>query len=92
MYKTNAATKQITPLSVKRFSDLGFSERHDLQEWLANTPEALGEELLIIQKDFDGFNTDEWPAMRAWMIEHMGLLEKAMRPMIDQAPSVLAAL
>jgi RecB family endonuclease NucS len=27
-----------------------------LQEWIANNPECLGEELLIIQKEFDGFN------------------------------------
>jgi len=34
---------------------LGFAERNHLQEWLANQPDALGEELLIIQKEFDGF-------------------------------------
>jgi Domain of unknown function (DUF4268) len=27
-----------------------------LQEWIADKPEVLGEELLIIQKEFDGFN------------------------------------
>lgn len=27
-----------------------------MQEWLANQPDALGEELLIIQKEFDGFD------------------------------------
>jgi len=27
-----------------------------LQEWIANNPESLDEELLIIQKEFDGFN------------------------------------
>ena len=26
-----------------------------MQEWLANTPEALAEDLLIVQKEFDGF-------------------------------------
>ncbi len=35
---------------------MGFGERSHLQEWLANNPEALGEEILIIQKEFDGFN------------------------------------
>ena len=43
-------------LEVKSFSSLGFTERHHLQEWLANEPDALGEELLIIQKEFDGFD------------------------------------
>lgn len=43
-------------LKAKRFSDLGFKEREHLQEWLADCPNALGEELLIIQKEFDGFD------------------------------------
>ncbi|MHA7678586.1 DUF4268 domain-containing protein [Cupriavidus sp. PET2-C1] len=38
------------------FSELGFTERKHLQEWLANKPDALGEELLILQKEFDGFD------------------------------------
>jgi len=56
MYQINKAKNRIQPLSVKRFSDLGFQERDHLQEWLANEPLALGEELLIIQKEFDGFD------------------------------------
>uniref|UniRef100_UPI0025FB6D10 hypothetical protein n=1 Tax=uncultured Microbulbifer sp. TaxID=348147 RepID=UPI0025FB6D10 len=35
---------------------LGFREREHLQEWLAANPEVLGEELLVIQKEFDGFD------------------------------------
>jgi hypothetical protein len=42
------------------FSEVGLREREHLQEWLATTPDALGqaigEELLIIQKEFDGFD------------------------------------
>ena len=38
------------------FSELGFKERGHLQEWLEENPEALGEDLLIIQKEFNGFN------------------------------------
>jgi len=56
MYTINKDSNRIAPLSVKRFSDLGFTERHHLQEWLANEPNALGEDLLIIQKEFDGFD------------------------------------
>jgi hypothetical protein len=39
-----------------RFADLGFRERNHLQEWIANQPDVLGEDLLIIQKEFDGFD------------------------------------
>lgn len=56
MYKIDKVTNRIAPLAEKRFCDLGFTERQHLQEWLAHTPEALGEELLIIQKEFDGFD------------------------------------
>ena len=30
-------------------------ERENLQEWIANNPSSLGEDLLIIQKEFNGF-------------------------------------
>ncbi len=56
MFKVNKADNRISRLETKRFSDLGFREREHLQEWLANEPSALGEELLIIQKEFDGFD------------------------------------
>lgn len=56
MFTINPNTNRIAPLEVKRFSDLGFTERAHLQEWLAHQPDALGEELLIIQKEFDGFD------------------------------------
>jgi len=56
MYRINHQTNRITKLKQMSFSELGFSERNHLQEWLANQPDALGEELLIIQKEFDGFN------------------------------------
>lgn len=56
MYRINHQTNRITKLKQMSFSELGFSERNHLQEWLANQPDALGEELLIIQKEFDGFD------------------------------------
>lgn len=60
MFKINAIANRIQPLETRRFSELGFSERKHLQEWLANHPQALtqddDDELLIIQKEFDGFD------------------------------------
>lgn len=56
MYKIDKDKNRIAQLEVKQFTELGFSERAHLQEWLANEPAALGEELLIIQKEFDGFD------------------------------------
>lgn len=54
MFKIDQTSNRITRLESKRFSELGFSERNHLQEWLAHQPDAFGEELLIIQKEFDG--------------------------------------
>ena len=56
MYQINPTTNELIELHAKRFGELGFKEREHLQEWLANCPTALGEELLIIQKEFDGFD------------------------------------
>ena len=56
MYQINKGDNRIKKLKQKSFSELKLRERDHLQEWLANMPEALGEELLIIQKEFDGFD------------------------------------
>ncbi|WNJ19917.1 DUF4268 domain-containing protein [Pontibacter sp. G13] len=56
MYHIDPNSNSLTKLHQPTFSELGFREREHLQEWLAGHPEALGEELLIIQKEFDGFD------------------------------------
>ena len=56
MFKIDSSSNRISRIQSKSFSELGFKEREHLQEWLANEPNALGEELLIIQKEFDGFD------------------------------------
>ncbi|RWR05300.1 DUF4268 domain-containing protein [Paenirhodobacter populi] len=55
MFRVDRLQNRLSRLTQKRFSDLNLRERGHLQEWLANQPDALGEELLIIQKEFDGF-------------------------------------
>ncbi len=55
MFQVNRSENRLKKLEEKRFADLNLREREHLQEWLANQPDALGEELLIIQKKFDGF-------------------------------------
>ena len=56
MFRVDLTQNRLSRLVQKRFSDLNLRERDHLQEWLANQPDALGEELLIIQKEFDGFD------------------------------------
>ena len=56
MYRINKSDNNITKLEARKFGELGFREREHLQEWIAKNPDVLGEELLIIQKEYSGFN------------------------------------
>ncbi|MEK7508772.1 MAG: DUF4268 domain-containing protein [Patescibacteria group bacterium] len=55
MYIFDKEQKILKPLEHATFKSVGLRERQDLQEWIANTQGVFGEELLIIQKEFDGF-------------------------------------
>ena len=56
MYLINQEDNDIEPIKEITFKSAGFKERPHLQEWIAKHPECLGEELLIIQKEFAGFS------------------------------------
>lgn len=56
MYIIDKTKNRIEKIESTTFKQLGFKERENLQEWIANYPNCLNEELLIIQKEFDGFN------------------------------------
>lgn len=53
MYKVDAESKKISRLTSKTFTELGLLERFDIQEWIAGSPEILGEDLLIIAKEHE---------------------------------------
>ena len=56
LYTVDTANKKLKPLDITQLKQHNLTERYDLQEWLVSHPEALGEELLMIQKEFDGFD------------------------------------
>jgi Domain of unknown function (DUF4268)/Endonuclease NucS len=56
MYRIDRSSNSIQPLNRVSFRELGFRERAHLQEWIAREPMVLGEELLVIQKEFAGFS------------------------------------
>lgn len=56
MYQIDKSSNNIIKLEQRLFGEIGIREREHLQEWIAKNPEVLGEELLIIQKEFSGFN------------------------------------
>lgn len=56
LYTVDTTNKKLRPLDGTKLSEQQLTERYDLQEWLVSHPEALGEELLIIQKEYNGFD------------------------------------
>lgn len=56
MYLINKNSNEIEPVEKITFRDAGLKERKNLQEYIAKTPQSLGEDLLIIQKEFSGFD------------------------------------
>lgn len=56
MYLIDRDQNRIQALQPSTLSSLGFQERPNVQEWIAALPSSLGEDLLIIQKEFDGFD------------------------------------
>jgi len=56
MYIVDRQKNRIKKINEVMFGDFGIKEREHLQEWIANEPDCLGEDLLIIQKEFDGFD------------------------------------
>ena len=56
MFRINKDKNIVESLEQATFSELGFRERENLQEWICHNPEMFGEDLLIIQKEFDGFS------------------------------------
>lgn len=56
MYEIDRQQNTISRLKAPSFTELGIKERQHLQEWIAKDPSCLGEDLLILQKEFAGFD------------------------------------
>lgn len=56
MYIIDKNSNCLTKVEKTSFKALKIEERKHLQEWIAQEPSSLGEDLLIIQKEFDGFS------------------------------------
>ena len=51
MYRVDVDNKKLIEIPATSYSGLDMKERFDIQEWIAGTPEILGESLLIIAKE-----------------------------------------
>lgn len=56
MFLIDKEKNEAISLSKKTFQELEFKERKHLQEWISKDTDILGERLLIIQKEFAGFD------------------------------------
>ncbi len=56
LFRINPENRESEKIAEVEFASLGFQERRDIQEWVAANPGILGEDLLIIGKEFSGFD------------------------------------
>ena len=56
LFRINPETHESESITEVEFAQLGFQERRDIQEWIAANPTILGDDLLIIGKEFNGFD------------------------------------
>lgn len=60
LFRINPENRESEKIAEVEFASLGFQERRDIQEWVAANPGILGDDLLIIGKEFSDFDrTDE---------------------------------
>ena len=56
LYRVEPESRQTDRIQEVDFAQLGIRERHDIQEWIADNPGILDDDLLIINKEFSGFD------------------------------------
>ena len=56
LFKIDSEEKQSEVVHEVDFSTLGLQERYDIQEWVAENPSILGDDLLIVTKEFSDFD------------------------------------
>ena len=56
MFRINPENQVSEAVAEVEFARLGLQERRDIQEWIAANPGILGDDLLIVGKEFSGFD------------------------------------
>ncbi len=66
LFRIDPETRKSTSVREVDFAELQLKERSDIQEWVAKYPDILGDDLLIVAKEFSGFDrTSERPDLLA---------------------------
>ena len=62
LFKIDPETRKSTSVREVDFTQLGLKKRSDIQEWVAEHLDILDDDLLIVAKEFSGFDrTSERP-------------------------------
>ena len=56
LYRIDTKGRATKALQEVEFAQLGLRERSDIQEWVADNPSIIGDDLLIVAKEFSGFD------------------------------------
>ena len=56
LFRVNPESRESERIAEADFGQLGLQERRDIQEWVAANPGILSKDLLIIGKEFSGFD------------------------------------
>ncbi len=56
MFRIDPQTHESSSIAEVEFAQLGLRERRDIQEWVASNPRILGDDLLIVGKEFSDFD------------------------------------
>lgn len=73
LFRIDPDTRKSTSVREVDFTQLGLKERSDIQEWVAAHPDILDDDLLIVAKEFSGFDrTSERPDLLA--VDSQGVL------------------
>ncbi len=56
LFRINSKNRESHKVKEVDFARMGLWERQDIQEWIAANPSILGDDLLIVGKEFSGFD------------------------------------
>ena len=56
LFRVNPGSTESERIEEVEFTQLGLRERQDIQEWVAANPSILGDDLLVVGKEFSGFD------------------------------------
>lgn len=90
MYKVNMEDHSMAQVEQICLRDAQLMERYDLQEWIDNNPECLGERLLVIQKEFSAWGGGADRRLDLLMLDQSGKLVIVENKRDDSGREVVA--